>query len=123
MLGGSDNLQQQWLYILNTKAIFQLNSLITVPLVGGCNFEYPLEIKPTSDVQLTDDYVIVSMPLAKYAVDNKSVKCGDSSTKPLFYYTYFMYLDQNNLQSNVYFNGIRSLMFGNISKYGYKVRI
>lgn len=91
-------------------------------MVGGCNFEYPLEIKPTSNVQLTDDYVIISMPLSKYAVENMPIKCGDNSAKQLKYYTYFLYLDQNNLQSNVYFNGIRNLMSGNISSYGYKVR-
>lgn len=91
-------------------------------MVGGCNFEYPLEIKATSNVQLTDDYVIISMPLSKYAVENMSIKCGDNSAKKLTYNTYFLYLDQNNLQSNIYFNGVRSLMFGNISSYGYKVR-
>ena len=102
--------------------IYLINSSITAPLVGGCNFEYPLEIKPTSNVELTDDYVIISMALSKYAVENMSIKCGDNTAKRLSYYTYFLYLDQHNLQSNVYFDGVRSLLFGNISNYGYKVK-
>lgn len=126
MFGGFNYLQQQWLdeFVLIQNKMFNNFFLITAPLVGGCNFEYPLNIKSTSDVQLTDDYVIISMPLSKYAdAENTSIKCGDNSAKRLFYYTYFLYLDQNNLQSNVYFDGIRSLLFGNISIYGYKVRI
>lgn len=110
--------------VFNSKQNVLQHFSFVAPLVGGCNFEYPLKIKPTSDVQLTDDYVIISMPLSKYAdAENTSIKCGDNSAKKLFYYTYFLYLDQNNIQSSVYFDGIRSLLYGNISIYGYKVRI
>lgn len=88
----------------------------SAPIVGGCSLDGE---NPALLLEDTKNYVIVQTPPARLSDEVEGVRrsrCGD----PMKYFTHFLYLDQLNFHHEVYFDGIRSLMF---SRSGFEVKI
>ena len=75
-----------------------------------------------------DKFVVVTTPLARFPSLNNTnenitekVSCGDNSTIPLIYETYYLYLPQNNFEPEIYFQGIKMMVFRNETHKFHKV--
>lgn len=81
------------------------------PVLGGCSFDSSrLELK----YEETEEFIIVTTPTASESYSS----CDGTSLK---YSTYFAYLKQFNFTAAAYFDGVRSLLFKDTFKNGYKV--
>lgn len=89
------------------------------PVVAGCSTGSGLKENPTLSLNETENFIIVETPLAKLP----KKQCDDNDTELLEYSTYYLYLEQMNFAQNIYFDGIKSLMFNNVHRNGYQVRI
>jgi hypothetical protein len=82
------------------------------PLLGGCSLN-------SSRIELnyeeTEEFIILHTPAASESNNN----CNGSSLK---YSTYFGYLRQFNFTAEAYFEGVKSLLFKNVFKNGFKVK-
>jgi hypothetical protein len=84
----------------------------SAPIIGGCN-----SIKdPNLLLHEIENFIVLQTPLAS----ESNTKCDNNSS--IKYFTYFVYLEQLNFNSDVYFDGIRSLLFKNAFRNGFEVR-
>lgn len=88
------------------------------PLPGGCSSGIPSltfeEEGPFITVQSPQ-----GKPFSEVIIKNETDCTSDSSL--LRYETFFIYLDHLNFNSDIYFEGIRNLMYEGIASKGYKV--
>lgn len=85
------------------------------PIVGGCSTGE----NPTLSLNETENFIIVETPFAKLP----RKQCDDNETEMMEYSTYYLYLEQMNFNQNIYFDGIKTLMFHNALRNGYQVRV
>lgn len=89
------------------------------PVVGGCSAGSDSRDKPTLSLNETENFITVETPFAKLP----KKQCDDNETEPMDYSTFYLYLEQMNFNQNLYFEGIKSLMFGNAHRSAYQVRL
>ncbi|CRK99073.1 CLUMA_CG012146, isoform A [Clunio marinus] len=82
----------------------------TTPIPGGCP-----KSQPMLTLRETEDFVIVETTIAEVSPKEHdkrgSVRCLRNSTKPLHYFTNYIYLERMNFNHETYFNGIKSMIF------------
>lgn len=94
----------------------------SAPIVGKCTTEdLP---HPQVFVEEKGDYIVVHTPeaaLSDALKGKEQFNCGDSSTS-LQYITYFLYLEPENFQHDIYFEGIKKLLFGEIGRHVHQAK-
>lgn len=94
----------------------------SAPVVGGCLMEdLP---HPQVFVEEKGNFIVVHTPEAAFSSEwkeRKQINCGDNASEPLQYFTYFLYLEPLNFNHDIYFNGIKNLLFENAARSGYQV--
>lgn len=86
--------------------------------------ENDLSDNPILNVTEEDNFIVVQTPLAMLSKDmanKKRIQCGDNTTEPMEYLTYYMYLEQLNFHHEVYFHAIRSMLVDNMFRNGFQV--
>lgn len=89
------------------------------PIPGGCNSEEILQINPTMTVKVLHNFLIVTSALAR---KSKTDQCVDQETD-LTYETFYHYLEQDDFSPRSYFNGIKKMLFGDLTEFAYQVNI
>jgi hypothetical protein len=87
------------------------------PIPGGCNEEENRPINPTVSVKITHNLLsTTSAPGRKSLVD----QCDNQELK---YETHYLYLEQDDFLAESYFNGIKKMLFGDLSKFSFRVKL
>lgn len=92
----------------------------SAPIIGDCSKDE----NPTLNLEISQNFIILKTPLAKSyrKIADKKSKCEDIETNSMDYSTYYLYLDPMNFDPEIYFDGIKSLMFDNALRNGEKVK-
>lgn len=96
----------------------------SAPSIGGCNMEGNVA-SPNLSIQEKEHFIIVQTPLAKLSnelLEKKLIHCGDNTSEPMQYLTLYTYLEQLNFHRDVYFEGIKNLLFTSAFRNGHQVR-
>lgn len=122
-----------------TKSIFMFNdnyddvqvlvALIvynnSAPVIGGCSMELMENNPATLTIEESERFIIIYTQMARPSVNTmtkgKSSFCADNVTTPLLYSTYYMYLDQLNFESDIYFDAIKKMIFRTVTKNSHQV--
>lgn len=119
------------LYLLN-EHLDEVQCMIAVvvynqsaPIVGGCWVDIIDEL-PHPQVSITEQgyFLLLRTPKAASSdewKEGKQISCKDNASEQLQYFTYFTYLEPLNFHHEIYFDGIKSLLFGDVINNGYQV--
>jgi hypothetical protein len=92
------------------------HTLFSVPVPGGCNLEFPIQIYPMLNVKTDGQLIEVDTPPA-FDVTNtafyQEFTCGKDN---LTYESFYKRLRPNDYSLPSYFGGLKQMMTGNFSK-------
>lgn len=86
------------------------------PTPGACN---SLAVQPTISVKLNQFVETSLIRAGSMKSDNSSC---NSERDDLIYESFYLYLNQDDFDPDAYFDGIKKMIFGDLSQFGIKVR-